>query len=190
MTFKMSDKAQTIKVFNLRADTSEFIGAGDAYIAPHTGLPANCTEIAPPAIPFDHVAIFDEAKQAWSLIEDHRGVTVYDTTSGASTVIEELGPLPENVVTTAPSGKYEKWDGKAWIKDEDAEKNALLAEATNKQNQLITEARQVIAEWQTALMLGALSDDNKVKLQAWLDYIEALKKVDLSKPEWPEKPAQ
>nr|WP_245166532.1 tail fiber assembly protein [Candidatus Erwinia dacicola] len=65
-----------------------------------------------------------------------------------------------------------------------------MAEATNKQNQLITEARQVIAEWQTALMLGSLSDDNKVKLQAWLDYIEALKKVDLSKPEWPEKPAQ
>lgn len=57
MTFKMSDNAQTIKVFNLRADTSEFIGAGDAYIAPHTGLPANCTEIAAPAIPVDHVAI-------------------------------------------------------------------------------------------------------------------------------------
>jgi len=190
MTFKMSDNAQTIKVFNLRADTCEFIGAGDAYIAPHTGLPANCTEIAPPAIPVDHVAIFDEATQAWSLIEDHRGVTVYDTASGASTVIEELGPLPENVVMTAPSGKYEKWDGKAWIKDEEAEKDALLAEATAKQSQLITEARQVIGEWQTALMLGSLSDSNKAKLQTWLDYIEALKNVDLSKPEWPEKPEQ
>ncbi|EOS93070.1 tail assembly chaperone [Erwinia tracheiphila] len=190
MTFKMSDNAQTIKVFNLRADTSEFIGAGDAYIAPHTGLPANCTEIAPPAIPVDHAAIFDEAKQAWSLTEDHRGVTVYDITSGASTVIDLLGPLPESVVTTAPSGQYEKWDGKAWVKDEEAEKNALLAEATAKQNQLITEARQVIGEWQTALMLGSLSDANKTKLQTWLDYIEALKNVDLSKPEWPEKPAQ
>lgn len=183
MTFKMSENAQTIKVFNLRADTSEFIGAGDAYIAPHTGLPANCTEIAPPAIPVDHAAIFDEAKQAWSLAEDHRGVTVYDTASGASTVIDVLGPLPENVVTTAPSGQYEKWDGKAWVKDEEAEKNALLAEATAKQS-------QVIGEWQTALMLGSLSDANKAKLQTWLDYIEALKNVDLSNPGWPEKPAQ
>ncbi|EGO6394740.1 TPA: phage tail protein, partial [Salmonella enterica subsp. salamae serovar 40:a:z39] len=26
MTFKMSSKAQTIKIFNLRSDTNEFIG--------------------------------------------------------------------------------------------------------------------------------------------------------------------
>ncbi len=54
MTFKMSEQAQTIKIFNLRSDTNEFIGAGDAYIPPHTGLPANCTDIAllifPPVI--------------------------------------------------------------------------------------------------------------------------------------------
>ncbi|ECA2397497.1 phage tail protein, partial [Salmonella enterica subsp. enterica serovar Panama] len=51
MTFKMSDKAQTIKIYNLRSDTNEFIGAGDAYIPPHTGLPAHCTDIEPPEIP-------------------------------------------------------------------------------------------------------------------------------------------
>ncbi|EKA0050771.1 tail fiber assembly protein, partial [Salmonella enterica] len=34
MDFKMSDKAQTIKIYNLRSDTNEFIGAGDAYIPP------------------------------------------------------------------------------------------------------------------------------------------------------------
>ncbi len=31
----MSEQAQTIKIFNLRSDTNEFIGAGDAYIPPH-----------------------------------------------------------------------------------------------------------------------------------------------------------
>lgn len=190
MAFKMSDNAQTIKVFNLRADTSEFIGAGDAYIAPHTGLAANCTEIAPPAIPVDHVAIFNEAKQAWSLTEDHRGVTAYDTTTGVSSVIDSLGPLPDNLVTTAPSGQYEKWDGKMWVKDEEAEQNALLAEVTSRQNQLITEARQIIGEWQSELMLGSISDDDKVRLQKWLDYIQALKGVVFSKPEWPEKPSE
>ncbi|HAK3431429.1 TPA: phage tail protein, partial [Salmonella enterica] len=30
MNFKMSSKAQTIKIFNLRSDTNEFIGAGEA----------------------------------------------------------------------------------------------------------------------------------------------------------------
>ncbi|ORG97483.1 phage tail protein, partial [Salmonella enterica subsp. enterica serovar Newport] len=82
MAFKMSSKAQTIKIFNLRSDTNEFIGIGDAYIQPHTGLPANCTDIAPPDIPASHIAVFDAETGTWSLHEDHRGETVYDTTTG------------------------------------------------------------------------------------------------------------
>lgn len=32
MVFKMSEQAQTVKIFNLRSDINEFIGAGEAYI--------------------------------------------------------------------------------------------------------------------------------------------------------------
>lgn len=73
MTFKMSDKAQTIRVFNFLEDTKEFIGSGDAYIPPHTGLPANCTDIVPPEIPEGFTAMFDTADNLWRLVEDHRG---------------------------------------------------------------------------------------------------------------------
>lgn len=62
MAFKMSEQAQTIQVYNLRSDTNEFIGAGDAYIPPHTGLPANYTDIAPPDITGSHTAVFDTEK--------------------------------------------------------------------------------------------------------------------------------
>ncbi len=41
------------------AGTNEFIGEGDAYIPPHTGLPANSTDIAPPDIPAGFVAVFN-----------------------------------------------------------------------------------------------------------------------------------
>ncbi|EIT8341746.1 tail fiber assembly protein, partial [Salmonella enterica subsp. enterica serovar Cotham] len=95
MTFKMSATPQTIKIFNLRSDTNEFIGTGDAYIPSHTGLPANCTDIAPPDIPSSHIAVFDAETQTWSLQEDHRGETVYDTTTGNQVYISEPGPLPE-----------------------------------------------------------------------------------------------
>lgn len=33
MAFKFSGKDRTIRIYNLRADTREFIGAGDAYIS-------------------------------------------------------------------------------------------------------------------------------------------------------------
>ncbi|EMW70298.1 tail fiber assembly protein [Escherichia coli 2749250] len=47
MAFRMSEQPRTIKIYNLLAGTNEFIGEGDAYIPPHTGLPANSTDIAP-----------------------------------------------------------------------------------------------------------------------------------------------
>ncbi|ECG8627938.1 DUF4376 domain-containing protein [Salmonella enterica subsp. diarizonae] len=117
MAFQMSDKAQTIKVFNLRSDTNEFIGAGDAYIPPHTGLPADCTDIAPPDIPASHTAVFDTEKQTWGLFEDHRGETVYDTTTGSQVYISEPGTLPENTTTQAPASPIDKFENGQWVAD-------------------------------------------------------------------------
>ncbi|EBG9351195.1 DUF4376 domain-containing protein [Salmonella enterica] len=117
MAFKMSDTPQTIKIYNLRSDTNEFIGAGDAYIPPHTGLPANCTDIAPPDIPASHIAVFDAETETWSLHEDHRGETVYDTQTGNQVYISEAGPLPENTTTQAPASPVDKFENGKWVAD-------------------------------------------------------------------------
>ncbi|EDV9907332.1 DUF4376 domain-containing protein [Salmonella enterica subsp. enterica] len=117
MAFKMSDTPQTVKIYNLRSDTNEFIGAGDAYIPPHTGLPANCTDIAPPDIPASHIAVFDAGTETWSLHEDHRGETVYDTQTGNQVYISEAGPLPENTTTQAPASPVDKFENGKWVAD-------------------------------------------------------------------------
>ncbi|EHD5751056.1 hypothetical protein JQY64_004298 [Escherichia coli] len=46
----MSEQPRTIKIYNLLAGTNEFIGEGDAYIPPHTGLPANSTDRVPSSV--------------------------------------------------------------------------------------------------------------------------------------------
>ncbi|ENP2198871.1 DUF4376 domain-containing protein [Salmonella enterica] len=117
MAFKMSEETRTVRVYNLRADTNEFIGAGDAYIPPHTGLPANCTDIAPPDIPASHIAVFDPENETWSLHEDHRGETVYDTQTGNPIYISEPGPLPENTTTLAPASAIDKFENGQWVAD-------------------------------------------------------------------------
>ncbi|ECM3889076.1 tail fiber assembly protein [Salmonella enterica subsp. enterica serovar Newport] len=191
MTFKMSDTSQTIKIFNLRSDTNEFIGAGDAYIPPHTGLPANCTDIAPPDIPPSHIAVFDAETQTWSLQEDHRGETVYDTTTGNQVYISEPGPLPENVTSVSPDGEYQKWDSKAkvWVKDEAAEKAAQLRQAEETKNRLLQIASEKIAPLQDAVDLDIATDDEKAQLDEWKKYRILVNRVDTSNPDWPEKPA-
>jgi len=192
MTFSLSEDAQTIKVFNLRADTHEFIGAGDAYIPPHTGLPANCTLTAPPEIPAGQVAIWDEQAQQWALLEDHRGETVYDTTTGLAVFISEPGALPKNTTTVAPSGQYQKWDGKSWVKDEAAEKNAQVLSAKSQVNTLLQTANARVTPLQDAVDLDMATDVEKKQLAAWKKYRVLLSRVDTSTaPDitWPEQPS-
>ncbi|EBC2855102.1 tail fiber assembly protein [Salmonella enterica] len=188
MTFKMSSKAQTIKVYNLRSDTNEFIGAGDAYIPPHTGLPANCTDIAPPDIPDSHIAVFDAETETWRLHEDHRGETVYDTTTGNQVYISSPGPLPENVTSVSPDGKYQKWNGKAWVKDEVAETAARLREAEGTKSRLLQTAAEKIAPLQDAVDLEIATDDEKVQLDEWKKYRVLVSRVDTTNPDWPDVP--
>lgn len=128
MAFRMSEQPRTIKIYNLLAGTNEFIGEGDAYIPPHTGLPANSTDIAPPDIPAGFVAVFNSDKASWHLVEDHRGKTVYDVASGDALFISELGPLPENVTGYRRKGVSEV-ERHSWVKDAEAEKLFRIREA-------------------------------------------------------------
>ena len=135
MAFRMSEQPRTIKIYNLLAGTNEFIGEGDAYIPPHTGLPANSTDIAPPDIPAGFVAVFNSDEASWHLVENHRGKTVYDVASGDALFISELGPLPENVTWLSPEGEFQKWNGTAWVKDTEAEKLFRIREAEETKKQ-------------------------------------------------------
>ncbi|EBN8660593.1 tail fiber assembly protein [Salmonella enterica] len=193
MTFQMSDKAQTIKIYNLRSDTNEFIGAGDAYIPPHTGLPAHCTDIEPPEIPAGSIAVFDSEKNTWNVVEDHRGQAVYKTDTGEAIWISELGPLPENVTTISPDGQYEKWDGTKWVKDEEAEKLFRIREAEETKNSLMQVASEHIAPLQDAVDLEIATEEETSLLEAWKKYRVLLNRVDTSTApdiEWPTSPAK
>lgn len=187
----MSEQGRTIKIFNLRSDTNEFIGAGDAYIPPHTGLPANCTDVAPPDIPSSYIAVFDAETETWSLHEDHRGETVYDTTTGNQMYISDPGPLPENVTSVSPGGGYKKWDSKAqvWVNDEAAEAAARLREAEGTKNRLLQIASGKIAPLQDAVDLGLATDEEKSQLAEWKKYRVLVNRVDTSSPIWPEIPS-
>ncbi|EAQ3764603.1 tail fiber assembly protein, partial [Salmonella enterica] len=158
-------------------------------IPPHTGLPANCTDLAPPDIPSSHIAVFDAETQTWSLKEDHRGETVYDTTTGNQMYISDPGPLPENVTSVSPDGEDQKWDGKAWVKDEAAETAARLREAEGTKSRLLQMAAEKIAPLQDAVDLEIATDDEKARLDEWKKYRVRVNRVDTSNPAWPEKPA-
>ncbi|MFG6032483.1 DUF4376 domain-containing protein, partial [Salmonella enterica] len=110
--FTFSNEPQVLSVFNFSSDTNEYIGESDAYIAPNTGLPGNCTQVQPPEIKpgFTPVWLGEE----WQLVEDHRGQIVYDKESGHQVNITELGGLFENVTIISPMSKFDRWNGETW----------------------------------------------------------------------------
>ncbi|EBW2402543.1 phage tail protein [Salmonella enterica subsp. enterica serovar Saintpaul] len=167
------------------------MGAGCGQVPPGQRRPANCTDIAPPDIPSSHIAVFDAETQTWSLQEDHRGETVYDTTAGNQVYISDLGPLPENVTSVSPGGGYKKWDSKAqvWMNDEAAEAAARLREAEGTKNRLLQITSEKIAPLQDAVDLDEATNKEKASLLAWRKYRVQVNRVDTLKPVWPEKPA-
>ncbi|MED5671870.1 tail fiber assembly protein [Enterobacter hormaechei] len=189
MTFKFSDKDRTIRIYNLRADTREFIGAGDAYIPAGTGLPADCTDIAPPDIAPGMAAVFNGKK--WSLYEDHRNDTVYSKKNGQQIFITGLGELPSDVTTIAPEGDYMRWDDNKWIKDSDAERAAAVSHAIDEKKQRQKEATEIVSILQGAVDLDMATDRESALLSEWTKYRVLLNRIDTSlapEIEWPEVP--
>ena len=125
------------------------------------------------------------------LNEDHRGETVYSTADATSSTVDYIGPVKDGYTSVAPSGPYQKWDGKKWIADTDAQHAADVKAADKQKAALLVEAQETISFWQTELQLGIISEEDKASLIGWMNYIKALKAVKTSTaPEitWPKQP--
>ncbi|EIS4516397.1 DUF4376 domain-containing protein [Salmonella enterica] len=85
-------------------------------------------------MPASHTAVFDSEKQTWSLFEDHRGETVYDTTTGNPIYISEPGPLPENTTTQAPASPTDKFENGQWVADLNTARIQKHADINNWRN--------------------------------------------------------
>ncbi|MES4611435.1 tail fiber assembly protein [Ewingella sp. CoE-038-23] len=56
----------------------------------------------------------------------------------------------------------------------------LAQQAESVRQQLISNANQVTSDWRTELSLGIISDDDKASLTAWMQYIKAVRAVDVT----------
>lgn len=176
----MKDEDQTITIYNLRADTYEFIGASDAYIPAHTGLPAYCTDIEPPKNKEGFIAIFNVENNKWSLVEDHRGSTVYSTESGEPIIISDIGSLPDNTTKTCPDGQFKKWSNDKWVDDTEAEKNYKLSSNEQLKNSMVKIANERISTLQDAIDLDMATEQEKTELVEWKKYRVLLSRITVS----------
>lgn len=185
----LAKSAGTLTIYNFDSLTGEFIGSADEYLQQGVGLPACACTAAPPETEAGSVAVYSDGN--WQVVADHRGETVYSVADGSAIVISELGDYPADTTPLAPATAWDKWDGEKWVTDADAQQAAAVSEAARQKSTLISEANSVTQAWQTQLLLGIITDEDKASLTAWMKYIQAVQAADITTApviSWPEKP--
>ncbi|EEI9429551.1 tail fiber assembly protein [Salmonella enterica] len=182
-----------ITVYHAGPD-GEYTGASNDYLMRGVGLAAGAYADAPVLPTEPGKAVRRSAdKTQWEIVADHRGKTAWNITTREPVKITFMGEIPASLTFIPPSGEFDTWDGEKWVTDETAQKNAAINDATNKKTQLLTDIRNTIGIWQTQLQLGSISEENKSRLEKWLDYYN---QIDTINPEnapdinWPDLPEQ
>jgi len=200
----MADKIQAVIDANFQATTAgwitvynvdsnnEYIGTSEEYLMVGVGIPAASFIDEPPAAAVGFAICRNSTGTAWGQTEDHRGATVYDTSTLAAATIHALGPLTETQTLLAPATPYDAWNGAVWATDATKQKAAQVAAAVAEQAALISAANTKTQLWQTQLMLGIITDADKATLTTWMKYVQAVQTIDTSTaPDitWPTPPA-
>lgn len=185
----LAKSAGTLTIYNFDAESGEFIGSSDEFLAQGVGLPANACITAPPVTEAGRVALYRDGN--WLDVADHRGEAVYSVTDGVAVLIDVPGDYPADTTPLKPATAWDKWDGEKWITDPAEEKAAANKEARERQAVLITEANSITQAWQTQLLLGIITEEDRALLTEWMKYIQAVQAVNVTDaPDiiWPQKP--
>ncbi|WP_210448428.1 tail fiber assembly protein [Pantoea ananatis] len=180
--------AGTLTVFSFNPETGEFTGASDEYLAQGLGIPAHSTDSAPPDAPAGKVCIFRGGK--WQQVADHRGETVYSTATGAPVLVTLPGDYPAGTTLLKPQTPFDTWGGVAWVTDTAAQQRAAVATAEAEKSSRISEARNITQVWETQLMLGIITEPDKLLLTTWMKYIQAVQALDVTTApdiSWPDR---
>ncbi|WP_392440069.1 tail fiber assembly protein [Edwardsiella piscicida] len=179
-----------VTVYGYSIETMEFTGRYDVRVLEGTGIPGYSTLLIPLEVTNGKAIIFNGTH--WEYIDDHRGDTVYSTSTGESSQVTYLGDIKPGYTLIKPGTPYDAWNGTAWVTDLNAQHAANVALAEQKKGVLLSEAQEKIGLWQTELQLGMITDSDKAALIIWMTYIKAVQAVDTSAdPDiaWPPKPA-
>lgn len=181
-----------IKTYCINEATREYIGATMEHITIGGGLSSGAYLDAPklPTKP-DIAIIRSEDGKSWFHIADNRGKTAYNTENRQPVEIDFIGDLPDTLTLLEPQTEFDKWNGKKWVTDTEAQKAMLVSQAESEKLQRLTEANSAITYLQDAIEVGLDDDDYEAKLKAWKTYRVLLNRVDSSTVpniDWPEKP--
>lgn len=185
----LATSSGVMTVYNYDSENGLYIGATVERLTEGVGIPANSTSIAPPSERSAKVRVYSES--GWQQVDDHRGELVYNIADGKTVEVRLPGDYPDGTTPLRPATPFDFWNGKSWQTDTEAQRVAAVSDVETVKSACISEANSITQAWQTQLLLGMITDDDKAKLIAWMEYIQAVQAIDPAlapDTRWPEKP--
>ncbi|KMW72065.1 tail assembly protein [Photorhabdus luminescens subsp. luminescens] len=185
-------QAGWIKVYHTNQITREFTNSDIEYAMLGVSLSAGAYLDEPELPDSDDMAICrSEDGKRWEIVPDYRGKIVYNKQTRAQQEITELGELPEILTFKKPDTDYDRWNGKEWVVDQDLLKSHQIAEAKQKQAELLLQANETLSLLQDSVDLEIATTAEEAALLEWKKYRVLLARVDILQTpdiEWPEMP--
>ncbi|ELZ9636336.1 TPA: tail fiber assembly protein [Proteus mirabilis] len=181
-----------VKCYLANPVTREYMGSTMEYVMFDVSLSAGAYLDEPPLPEKENQAVRRrEDGSAWEIVDDYRDLTAYNTQTKQPIIIDFMGALPESLTLLKPNSEFDKWDGKKWIVDTEAQKAALITQIEQEKSRRLDEAGNTIAYLQEAVDVDLATEEEVVALQKWKKYRVLLNRVDASSTtdiEWPQKP--
>ncbi|WP_270687242.1 tail fiber assembly protein [Aeromonas sp. D3] len=185
-----------VEVATKDRESNEFTGCCHEWVSEGTGISAGSYLDRPSGdAPAGKAWVRTADDSKWELVDDHRGLVVYDKTTTHPQTIGELGPLPESVTTQVPPGQFVIWDEaeQSWVTDQVTEQAHSRQMAESQQTTLLLVANQQIAIIAPAVEGGYAKPEHAQLLAAWQRYRYELTQVPEQTgwpdaPQWPTEP--
>ncbi|MDR9616524.1 tail fiber assembly protein [Providencia rettgeri] len=136
--------------------------------------------------------IRSDDEKSWLHVPDYREKIAYNTETRQPMGVDFIGELPANLTLLEPKTEFDKWNGKKWVTDTEAQKAALVASADSEKEQRLEEAEQNIAMLERKVRLSMATDEDKELLKQWEIYSINTSNIETSLApdiDWPVKPA-
>ena len=119
---KVADVFEVPLVYGYDPTTGIYTGSAKASFSPLEGTYKtlrNTTWTRPPTPGKDEAAVFDPQTGTWSIVQDHRGKTIYAKGDGSKGEMDAVGPVPSGFTLKAPQSRWDRWREKeqAWSLD-------------------------------------------------------------------------
>lgn len=182
----LTTSAGWLVIYNVDANTGEYLSATYQYLPVGVGLPAHSYADAPKKNKADQ-AIFRQGDK-WVYPRDYRGQLIYSTETGIESTVHTVGDIPSGFTMLKPSSSFDAWNGEAWVLDEEKKLQHEINKIAKIKKQLFDEATIMISCLQDAVDSSAATEQEVELLAKWKQYRVLINRVDINNLNWPEKP--